>query len=555
MKKLKIIMIAMLTTNLSFSQEFEDSPFGFLDPPPIYFDEYEDLEIKWLELARENTRFGWQSVEAEKGIYDFTDHDANLYDLFEKGINVFYITRPINSLYNTQWIEGDSVQTYEYPVDEADVEEYLSAWFNYFKTVVERYDGDGIDDAGTNPEIIIKKYQLVHEWNTFDTYWDRHRDQYAEVFEVTYNAMKEACEECELSMPIPIELEAGNDFLSEVLSLLVGKIPADADIGYDFHNWSMYEDLSAPQHWQTKGEDYIDRVAIINKIKEIAESNGFSSSNIISLESGMAATQEMEPLQAGYVIRSYVASLANGQKKQFWTKTVEYNYNENIIFAHTGLVHNPLNTDGLSHKKLGYYTYKLMIEKLEGSDWENIQTLIDSENNVYAYKFAKKETGEPVYVVWWDWFYDTDYEEGNTMIVDLAVGDVDSVIIIQAVPDAESGADLDENDFPDFFATESKQVVEGTVTITLGINPVFVEVISSTTSIEEATNLTVPKDFYLGQNYPNPFNTSTIIEYYLPQTGHVVLRILNMMGQEVRTLMDNNQSSGSFSVVWDGKNN
>ena len=63
----------------------------------------------------------------------------------------------------------------------------------------------------------------------------------------------------------------------------------------------------------------------------------------------------------------------------------------------------------------------------------------------------------------------------------------------------------------------------------------------------------VPVHFKLLQNYPNPFNPSTTIEYQIPISSHVVLRIFNVLGQEVRTLVNGNQSAGSYSAVWNGK--
>jgi len=47
-------------------------------------------------------------------------------------------------------------------------------------------------------------------------------------------------------------------------------------------------------------------------------------------------------------------------------------------------------------KNLGFYTYKLMVEKLEGSDWDNIEPLMEGTNNTYVYRFPRKDSGEPV---------------------------------------------------------------------------------------------------------------------------------------------------------------
>jgi len=62
----------------------------------------------------------------------------------------------------------------------------------------------------------------------------------------------------------------------------------------------------------------------------------------------------------------------------------------------------------------------------------------------------------------------------------------------------------------------------------------------------------VPQTFYLAQNYPNPFNPTTTIQYNIPQAVRVVLTIYDMLGQEVRTLVDQVQSPGQKSVIWNG---
>ena len=65
----------------------------------------------------------------------------------------------------------------------------------------------------------------------------------------------------------------------------------------------------------------------------------------------------------------------------------------------------------------------------------------------------------------------------------------------------------------------------------------------------------VPTEYGLSQNFPNPFNPETVIQYQLPKQGHVTLIIYNMMGQEVRRLVDEEKRAGYHQVVWDGRNN
>jgi hypothetical protein len=66
------------------------------------------------------------------------------------------------------------------------------------------------------------------------------------------------------------------------------------------------------------------------------------------------------------------------------------------------------------------------------------------------------------------------------------------------------------------------------------------------------TDVAAPAAFTMEQNYPNPFNPSTVISYTLPQSSHVTLRVLDMLGREVMTLVDQKQDAGTFSVTWKG---
>lgn len=90
-------------------------------------------------------------------------------------------------------------------------------------------------------------------------------------------------------------------------------------------------------------------------------------------------------------------------------------------------------------------------------------------------------------------------------------------------------------------------------------NKVFVGVLSSngsglyvwdrTTSVE--MNEDVPTSFKLRQNYPNPFNPVTTIRFEIPRSDHVSLRVFDMLGREVATLVDEQRSPGNYTEVFD----
>lgn len=73
--------------------------------------------------------------------------------------------------------------------------------------------------------------------------------------------------------------------------------------------------------------------------------------------------------------------------------------------------------------------------------------------------------------------------------------------------------------------------------------------------VEDEVISSLPKEFSLGQNYPNPFNPETAINYVIPQNASVRLTIYNILGQKIATLVDEQKSSGAYTVNWSGKTN
>jgi hypothetical protein len=72
------------------------------------------------------------------------------------------------------------------------------------------------------------------------------------------------------------------------------------------------------------------------------------------------------------------------------------------------------------------------------------------------------------------------------------------------------------------------------------------------TDVEKVTE-TIPTTFSLAQNYPNPFNPETTIEFSLPANETVRLVVYNLLGQKVKTLVNNEMKAGSYKTTWTGK--
>ena len=75
---------------------------------------------------------------------------------------------------------------------------------------------------------------------------------------------------------------------------------------------------------------------------------------------------------------------------------------------------------------------------------------------------------------------------------------------------------------------------------------------SPITLVDDETK--TPKTFRLYQSYPNPFNPATTIEYDIPKLSHVVISIVNLRGEKVRTVISKEHEPGHFKAIWNGKN-
>jgi len=77
--------------------------------------------------------------------------------------------------------------------------------------------------------------------------------------------------------------------------------------------------------------------------------------------------------------------------------------------------------------------------------------------------------------------------------------------------------------------------------------------VSARTDVAASGEDRLPSQFGLAQNYPNPFNPETTIEYQVPRIARVRMMVFNILGQQIRTLVNEVREAGRHHVIWDGR--
>lgn len=442
-----------------------ESPFGFhpagVAKPGYTNNGYGDalnIGVKW---TRQGVYAFWFLVQPDlnKQEYDFSLYDQQ-WSAVPKGMNILANIAPQGPIDEGYCLPGSYL-----PVDE---QKYIA----FVKATVERYDGDGVDDMPglTNP---IKYWQVGNEPNIA-------KSGFADLQRITYTAIKEACPDCIVLIggvpgmpPVDQYITNFNQRYKPILDALAGKY---VDV-MDFH-W--YGNATG---------DYRGAKDVYNHIRSVLNADGFSSIPFWITEMGAYSGDpvavpisdptidypfQTERQQALDYLKRFVYPLSFGVKKIFPAFGLMEGFKyDGGYFDYTGLIYDGWGTGdpGLGVKKLGYYTYKKMTEVLEGSDWNNIQTVKESDG-IYIYKFIKH--GKPIWVAWDD--------ERVTCITNhcrrqVTIPRIEShqAKITEAVPKYLSGKEV--IDYNTAFTIETKNVADGQVTILLGDSPVFVEVL------------------------------------------------------------------------------
>jgi len=389
---------------------YGDSPFGF-HPANAFikgsadngFTDASNIGIKW---ARQGLYVFWFIVQPDINLpdYDFTKYDEQ-WENVPEDINILAnIGIAPAALMRGGSERADSSETEkakEYFKDGTFLPTNEEKYVAFVHAAVERYDGDGIDDIPglKNP---VKYWQVGNEP-------PGGLANYAEFLKLTYDAIKESCSDCKVLIGGVPGLPPASTYLSQFDSSYLLILEKAAELGKSFDIFDF--------HWYGNAVgDYKGAEEVYNHIKQKLNGLGIFPQEYWITEMGAysgdpsgdakdVSTYQTEAQQAADYLKRFVFPLSIGIKKIFPAfGLVEGFHHNDGYFDHTGLIYDGGGSDdlGAGVKKLGYYTYKLMTEKLEGSDWNNIETISDGTGNIYVYKFYRKDLGKPVYVAWLD---------------------------------------------------------------------------------------------------------------------------------------------------------
>jgi hypothetical protein len=138
------------------------------------------------------------------------------------------------------------------------------------------------------------------------------------------------------------------------------------------------------------------------------------------------------------------------------------------------------------------------------------------------------------------------YDDAGLRLGEQAQGDETSLAIYHWVDDV-TGWQL-RGGAVDIFKNEVYAPIEQT-----GLYAAFTTQIVTDVEDDQSGDI-LPYHFELSHNYPNPFNPITTIKYSLPNRSHVTIEVYNALGQKVRTLVNREESAGSYTITWDGTN-
>jgi len=205
----------------------------------------------------------------------------------------------------------------------------------------------------------------------------------------------------------------------------------------------------------------------------------------------------------------------------------------------------------LSHDGSGSGPYPIRVSKYEDLDliidteyWNPRSENVEPQLNLITPNGGEIwNVGEQKQITW-------NSQNVKDINIELSTDDGNSWISIANSISTANGVYIDTvQNFPSLFCR---------VKITDAANSALYDISDTSFTIDLASDVTeeynnhIPNDYQLSQNYPNPFNPSTLISFGIPESGLVSLKIYNLLGEEVRTLINNFKTAGTYRIEFNG---
>ena len=266
----------------------------------------------------------------------------------------------------------------------------------------------------------------------------------------------------------------------------------------------------------------------------IVSFNGTSSPYSFTQSTDLYTLNKENPL----AMRSGVQVVAAQGKTEFYFRIGDISFNgQNVAFKTMNL-----NEPNLSQKDLDY---------LMTSDVVN---LAEADNLGYSIEYGATDTVKALQLLQKDKFISFNVE-----LID-ASNDAVLYTLNDVKFNGNSSLSLNSESYNIDLTGLTGKEVYFKVKITNSLNPVYyaseiksdAKVLGKSKAVSlDLSNKLVVKDYDLFQNYPNPFNPATTITYQLPKSGSVTLKIYDMLGKEVMTLVNEQKEMGRYTVQFD----